>query len=390
MKTLKAYSSYCEVEPSDLFIYEQFLPSIADKFISFHVNKYPYFLEVINLIKKPVEEAGYSIIQMQTDQSNIIKGVLGIGNISLGQTAFVLKESSLHFGEDSILFDVCSRYDTKGVILFGHSYPETNAPYHKKDNFLKLKCFDKKPSFNPQDDNSIRKVKPERIASAVLSKLFGKNFKLPYETKHIGSYYRPKIELHELWPQEDTPLDIKVPKEGILCVRMDYSFDELFLSRVLQRNKAVNIATNKSIRLDMIKYFRQNIRHIDLVVDDDLEEDFIESIRRLNIPHAIISRNTGEKLNKLKAKYFTSGVLNCVKIHDKEEIEKIAADETVLSYKSGKTLHRGGKSYRSKYDCLHDHPIGDEIFGKCFDIYDEEFRKEFFFFFLVKENLDFK
>ena len=118
---------------------ESFYP-IPDKYITIQTSSgmssknYDYWLDVLKYIKKDLEDAGYKIVHIGTEGANIPFAESLIGKTSLHQTNYVLRNSSLHIGNDSFAVHLAGLHETPIVSLYGPTSPENHGPYFKSKN----------------------------------------------------------------------------------------------------------------------------------------------------------------------------------------------------------------------------------------------------------------
>ena len=112
---------------------------------------------------------------------------------SFKQMSYVIKNSELHLGIDSLPMHIASVFDKKLVALFSNLYIENASPlWSSKENCSLISPdFSKiKPSFSlAEKDKRINEVKPEVIASSVLDLLEIPHDLPEYETIYLGSHY---------------------------------------------------------------------------------------------------------------------------------------------------------------------------------------------------------
>jgi hypothetical protein len=93
-----------------------------------------------------------------------------------------------------------------------------------------------------------------------------------------------------------------------LIVRMDLNFDEKILEQLLINKKCI-IITKKSIDLDLINKYKNNILQIVYLLEEDNDLNFIKFLKNNNIQYLLLSEQTEEVINKFKLKYMDYGLI---------------------------------------------------------------------------------
>jgi len=284
-------------------LYERFTPIGSNQYISFHKIHYDQYQEVLNLIQ-PILKS-YEIDVLQIGGTNYPK-ILSLPKIKdYGSASYVLRNSLLHFGEYSILFDLCSSVNTKSLIFNSIGYEKIICPFflnkneqtvinnYSKNNSLPL--FDSKSS-----KNLLNEIKPEEIAAKILN-LLGLEFHKPYDTLYRGEYYRENFFEINIYPIKDYVYDLSQIPEPIL--RLDYHFDLVFLEKHL-KNKKCRIRTNKEIPISIIEKYADKISGIDLEIKNrENFAQFIKAIKKLKVELLLFSFLEEDICNDLKMQY---------------------------------------------------------------------------------------
>ena len=232
-------------------LYERFAPVGSNKYISFHKIHYDQYQEVLNLVQPVLKNYGIDIIQI--GGTNYPK-ILSIPKIKdYGSASYILRNSLLHFGEYSILFDLCSSVNTKSLILNSIGYEKTICPFFSnKENQTVINNYSKNnnlPLFDSKNSkNLLNEINPEDIAAKILN-LLGLSFHKPYDTLYRGEYYKENFFEINVYPIKDYLYNLNQISEPIL--RLDYNFDLAFLENHL-KDKKCRIRTNKEIPISII------------------------------------------------------------------------------------------------------------------------------------------
>jgi len=291
-------------------VYERFVPIGSNKYISFHKIHYDQFQEVLNLIQPILKNYGIDILQIGgTNFPNI----LSVPKFKdYGSTSYILRNSLLHFGEYSILFDLCSSVNTKSLILNSIAYEKIICPFFSnKDKQVVINNYSKNnnlPLFDPKSSKGLlNEIKPEDITVKILN-LLGLEFHKPYETLYRGEYYKENFFEINVYPIKDYVYDLSQIPEPI--IRLDYHFDLAFLESHL-KNKKCRIRTNKEIPESIIKKYADNIAGIDLEIKNrENFATFIKFVKKAKVELLLFSFLNEEICNDLKMQYLDIEPIN--------------------------------------------------------------------------------
>jgi hypothetical protein len=343
-------------------LYERFTPIGSNQYISFHKIHYDQYQEVLNLIQ-PVLKS-YDIDILQVGGTNYPK-ILSIPKIKdYGSASYILRNSLLHFGEYSILFDLCSSVNTKSLILNSIGYEKIICPFfsnkneqtvinnYAKDNNLPL--FDSKSS-----KNLLNEIKPEDIAAKILNSL-GLEFHKPYDTLYRGEYYKENFFEINIYPIKDYIYDLSQIPEPIL--RLDYNFDLVFLEKHL-KNKKCRIRTNKEIPISIIEKYSDKISGIDLEIKNrENFAQFIKSVKKLKVELLLFSFLEEDICNDLKMQYLDVEAINFQK--NKIPIVDFNLNDNNLYFKCDEVILYKDQFYIYKEDIINNNFYDPNKFNK--------------------------
>jgi hypothetical protein len=343
-------------------LYERFTPIGSNQYISFHKIHYDQYQEVLNLIQ-PVLKS-YDIDILQIGGTNYPK-ILSIPKIKdYGSASYILRNSLLHFGEYSILFDLCSSVNTKSLILNSIGYEKIICPFfsnkneqtvinnYAKDNNLPL--FDSKSS-----KNLLNEIKPEDIAAKILNSL-GLEFHKPYDTLYRGEYYKENFFEINIYPIKDYIYDLSQIPEPIL--RLDYNFDLVFLEKHL-KNKKCRIRTNKEIPISIIEKYSDKISGIDLEIKNrENFAQFIKSVKKLKVELLLFSFLEEDICNDLKMQYLDVEAINFQK--NKIPIVDFNLNDNNLYFKCDEVILYKDQFYIYKEDIINNNFYDPNKFNK--------------------------
>ena len=343
-------------------LYERFTPIGSNQYISFHKIHYDQYQEVLNLIQ-PILKS-YDIDILQISGTNYPK-ILSLPKIKdYGSASYVLRHSLLHFGEYSILFDLCSSVNTKSLILNSIGYEKAICPFfsnkneqtvinnYAKDNNLPL--FDSKSS-----KNLLNEIKPEDIAAKILN-LLGLEFHKPYDTLYRGEYYKENFFEINIYPIKDYIYDLSQIPEPIL--RLDYHFDLIFLEKHL-KNKKCRIRTNKEIPISIIEKYSDKISGIDLEIKNrENFAQFIKAVKKLKVELLLFSFLDENICNNLKMQYLDVETINFQK--SKIPIVDFNLNDDNLYFKCDEVILYKDQFYICKEDIINNNFYDPNKFNK--------------------------
>jgi len=349
---LEQYAKVCGVNIGEPIIKEHYYPVIHKKYITIHADAkddarlYSHWPIVLRLLKKPLNENGIKIIQIGGKDAKALPFVdQKITNCTYKNTFYIIKNSRLHLGVNSLPVHIASCYKKKIVNIFGNLYSECAYPYwsDKSDVINLTPDFSElKPSFSSvEEERRIDEIKPELIAASVL-KLLNINSDLNFESKFFGVSYTQKC-------LDIVPNNSKVPnnKEIKMNIRMDKEFNLKGMLKILSLNKC-EITTKKTISKDILE--NPNIMKVNYI-SSDFDLNFIKTMRKKNKKYTLFC-NKKSKLGKQRAKLFDEEIyLLTKKSISNRHLKKIKninlKDLKILSYR--KILYKD-KLYSSYYE----------------------------------------
>lgn len=351
MHLIETYALNCGAKITKPFIYEEFCPINAEKYITFHTNtkfqakNYDYWEEVVNIIYPILKKLNIKIIQTGLNEDKLIQNTIDYrGKTNINQLSFLIKKSLLHFGSDSLAIHLASHHDIPIVSLYSITHPENAGPYFgSKDKQILFKSYDKlnlKPSQSAEENpKTINSILPEEIASAILN-LLNINEKAQYKSVYFGERYG-KTQIHDLIPNQI----VGASKESLLDMRMDQEFNENALAQQLQNNRC-RIFTDKRINIDLLKNFKQNIDTLFYFVSENDDPIFVKQVSELGIRMTILSKMSESAIAAKKIHYYEYGNINTAPAPKKELIEKLKSTKN-LYYKSCQSVYSNNKIYPS-------------------------------------------
>jgi len=357
MRLLDTYATNTGSKIDKPFIYTKYFPLPQQEYITiqsqtpYDSRNYSYWQEVINLIQPFLSKANICIVQVGTKDEKQLGGVINLlGQTNINQLAYIVQNSKLHFGADSLCVHLASSFDIPIVSLYSISNPNVAGPHFgNKDKHILLKGYErvgnKKPSYSQvESPKSIDTIKPEEVAEGVL-KLLNIEFPKMPETVFIGQDFN--LKSFEIIP--DQVLDLSSIQVENPIIRLDYSFNEESLASILSQRKSI-IFTNKPIKKDIIEKYKQNISQLIYILEEDNNVNFVKLLKSNSINYVLLSFLPEEVLNKFKINYLDYNLIVNKKHKTKEETKISNIDN--LYYNSSRTLYSSKGKSVSKYDWL--------------------------------------
>lgn len=383
MHLLNRYSLATGLKIDKPFILDKFFPIDCEKYITVHFNSkpsktYDHAQEVVDILYSILSKYNISIIQVGgKDELSLSKCTNISGQTTINQLAYVIKNSLLHVGVDSVPAHFAGYYDIPLVALYSNNYIECCKPAwgdKNKQILLEPRRVNLKPSFSFEESpKTINTITPESIVECAC-KLLNIIYNYQYKTILTGDLYKTKI-------LETVPNHVVNPNQfntNYLSIRMDYYFNENNLDKQLSICPCA-IITNKPIDSNLILKHRQNIIEIIYLIEEQNEPRFIEFLLNNNIKYNMVSFLEDNKISQLKLKYMQFGLIIQKKII--KPIEILNRYQNIY-YKSGKFTLSDGKIFNSYIAFKKNIP--NDINNEINQIIDEpEFWKEIEYFSLL-------
>jgi hypothetical protein len=360
MHVLEAFATSSGLKISKPYIYDKYYPLNFEKYIIIETNdakyqsrNYDYWQEVINLILPKLRENNINILQFCGQNDPRLINTYTIVGSTINQKAYLIKNSIVYIGSNSLGLQLASNYNKKIVGLYGNIYASQNKPYWSKEEDLTLiQAFDEKskPSYAPQENPKvINNIKPDVLARAILNNL-NINYDIKAKFSSIGFGYMNKTI--ELVPNMVVnPSSFGAPS---IIVRMDIEFNENALQAQLSQSKCL-IITNKAISENLIKNYKSNINQIVYKIEKENNPSFVSFLKSENISFVLISDLSEEEINNIKINYMDLGLILKLNHKNKNDYDH----KNIKYYKSNHFILSNNKLYMSEAAVEKDLPIKD-------------------------------
>jgi hypothetical protein len=357
MRLLDTYATNTGSKIDKPFIYTKFFPLPLGKYITLQAQtpydsrNYSYWQEVVEILLPYLSKEKIHLVQVGTQDERPLNGSINLlGQTNINQLAYVIENSTLHFGADSFCVHLASYFDKPIVSIYSISNPNVAGPHFgNKNKHILFKGYErvgnKKPSYSQvESPKSIDAIKPEEIAKSILQLLNIKYNDVP-ETIFFGTDFN--VKSFEIIPDEILDPN-SIPVENPI-VRMDYHFNEKAFETIISTKKSI-VFTNKPIKKDIIEKYKHNINQLIYIVEEDNDVNFVKLLKNNSVNYVLLSFLPEEILNNFKLNYMDYNLIVNRK-HKTKEDTKIE-DVNNLYYKSCRTLFSSKGKFMSKYDWI--------------------------------------
>lgn len=338
-------------------VFEKFIPKPTENpYLCIHTTSkpsksYSRWQDSIDILKPILSKNKIDILQIGDKNDTRINGVYDMcGGTSFGQTAYLIRDCLLFLGCDSFPGHLSGHYSKSSIILVSNNYKSCVECYFgdkSRQIFLEPdRTKFPRPSFSfDENPKSIDTIKPEIIAESVL-KLLGIEEKIPYKFLFFGENYTNRIL--ELVP--NSVVDSNKLGVETLVIRNDLFQNEQMIAQQLNICNAI-IITKDYINIDLIRHFKNKIKQIIFIIDEQSDPKTIFSYQNLGIKVDMFSYLSEERLNEIKLKFCEIGIIfnrAPKSIFEIPELKEKSLDN--LYYKSNRFILSSGKIYLSEYD----------------------------------------
>ena len=360
MHVIESYATTCGLKIDKPFIYQKYVPIISDKYIAFSYLSYEHIQEVIDIIAKPLAEKDIAIIHITNSNKGQIRNCLSVEDLDPNESAYIINNSLLFFGETGFFTDLASLYDKKTISIHSNAFVQNFYSYWGKEKnniYIESQKKKEKPYFNVIEDRPLlNSIEPEKIAKAIMESL-DIEYTYEYETIFIGKSYKRDSMAKDIVLSEEYQIQTEDP---FMCLRLDLRFNESALvKQIEQGNCMVELVCNKPINLNILNKYRKKIKALFYEVTEDDHPDFALEVRNLGIPLLLLSHMSEKKLQEKKINYMDIGRINTLEAPNLDEIlkENDIKDVSELYYVSSRTIIADKQAYPTEYAFLNNLPV---------------------------------
>lgn len=376
MHILEQYAVNCGAKIDKPYIFKEYIPIPFDKYIVLHAGSgmesknYDYYDDVVSFLKPYLDKENIKIVQIGGEKERKIKNCYHLLGTTKKQLAYIIDNSLLYFGNDTISLHLASYFQKKIVCASTVLYEACFYPYwsDKKDyKIINSHRNGLKPSFsNNENPKTINFIKPEEIVKEILGFLNIESNNLP------ESIYRGERSTHPIIEISPSQLiDKNTFSNFVLNIRLDYFPDFNDLNPILQnlQTRPATIVTDRPINLDILQHFKKNISTIIYDVTDNLDLNFVSSLNNSAIKNAIIFKNSQDNISEEVFKHRQLELINLPNLIEPIKINKFNFNEINTEkaiFRTNKVFIHNNKLFTSRAAQLENQP--SEIINDIFEI----------------------
>lgn len=365
-KLISTYAKSTGLKVSEPYLREHFFPIPFERYITIQTGSgqnsknYDYYQEVVSLLKPVLDQLNVGIVHIGAKEDPALNGVYDLrGQTTLPHSAYIIKRSSLHIGNDSWIQHFSCFHKVPTIVLFGSTSADNHGSYWANDKtvFLESHRGGKKASFSQEHPKTINFVKSEDVFNNAM-KLLEIDASVSHETIHAGEHYNNVIL--ELIP--NFLLDPNLLPDSQVVVRMDYHFNEEILLKTLNSGRKVSIFTNRDLSnncLHFLSSFSKSINSYNHEVSLDTDLEYVKNIKKITQNANFYTKSKDEKfVADIRFKFFDiANILHISESSKKTFFEKASLylnkkvdsleEFSNIQFRSNKFILSEGKLYPS-------------------------------------------
>lgn len=354
MKLAALYSLASGLKADKPFVYKAFYPVPHEKYIVLHASSgnacknYPFYQDVLDLVKDKLEENGIKIIQLGEGNDIPLMGCIPLqGRTTIHQTAYIIDKSLGLLGNDSMLAHIAASFNVPVVALYGPTSVSAHSPYWiNKDKTILIESErnGNNPSYSfGENPSTMRLIKPETVATALL-KVLGLNDKISQETFYIGPRYSEPIL--EVVP--DTVVSVDFAQAAVINLRCDYDFNPQNIYNQVHTRPCLLI-TDKPLDVNILIQLKRNVAGVLYRIEKDTHKpDFVAQLRAAGIKYHLYTHLTESELTDLKLDYMDLGIIQIEPLKTREAVDKKELITSNTKFKCRKVILSQGKFFASR------------------------------------------
>jgi len=365
VRLIEVYSQFCGVKPSEPYLNEEYYPVPISSYVVVHngsgmpSKSYDNFSEVTKHIKM-------SVVQVGGKDDPLLENVVDLrGKTTWGQTFYLIKNSLLFLGCDSICNHMASALNIPRIALFGATSPLTCGGYWNKETAIELTPTDMQgcaaPCHNSQCIRAIKcinSITPESILEKI-SSILGKEAVTPVEILHTGKLTNTSIvEWIPMSVNQETFNVFRI-LQGVISLRADLHTPDLNeLSNFCNQTPLKYILLIKPGDFTKFSIHHSKVEQLLILVDSStiahgiaLMKDLTKKLYKVRI----ISRLDHAVFNDFKLDIMDYPPIARLTEYEytKEECSKLVGQNVEVS-SLRKIVGNNGKAYMTFHDALKD------------------------------------
>lgn len=370
-------------------ILDKFYPLPFEKYICFGPfskpsKNYDYYDETLSLIRPYLQKENIHIVQIGGGGESGFDGCFHTqGKTTFNQLSFLIKNSLLVFGADSVWQHIAGTHNIPLVDLISNNYADCVRPYfgdkEKQIIIEPNRQEGERPSFALDEGpkKQINRIKPETIAVSILDLLQIKH-QIKQKTLKIGEFYNKFIL--ECVPNQ--VIDYSKFSGAEFYIRADLNYDLNNIFNQLSVGPS-SIITNKPLPISELEKLKKNIQQIIYLIWPGYSKKFIEDCIEAGIKINIASFKDENWIKEQKIDLFEYGIIHPILTRKKESFEELKnIDPDKIYYKSRKFVLSNGKIYQGKAAYIKNQSINSFVptIQKIIDIDDFYYDADHFYF----------
>lgn len=376
------YAKNLGVKIGEPIFQEHYFPVTYDKYIVVFndfkqdAKKYDFLDEVLFIIKPVLSSLGYKIINICEDQFEYMRLIdKMVQGLDYKQNSYIIKNSSLFLGVDSVYTHLAAHFKVPTVSLFSNSWSTQTGPVAIKGEYRAIDSPKKNASHSSLErPKTINKIHPEEVAKNVIELLTG-NRDVTFKTVYQGAKYPERAT--QIVPDFFDPSVINPLLLSNVFLRDDYHSDLEIMGHWLSRHKCAIISDN-ILPLDFLKGLSKNITRYHLNLREDsthITSKNLHSIQRAGVEIVIDAKFKGDKLRKAREEFFDFMVYE-------DFADEVDFDLEGKKFLTRKPIFSNGSEYPSKAHWL----VDKKSLDKGNEILDNKtFRNELDYFYIYED-----
>jgi hypothetical protein len=358
MHILEQYAVNCGAKIDKPYIFKEYISIPFEKYIVLHAGSgmdsknYDYYDDVVSFLKPYLDKQQIHIVQIGGEKERRVKNCYHLLGTTKKQLAYIIDNSLLYFGNDTISLHFASYFQKKIVCASTVLYEECFYPYWSSQKDYKIINSHRnglKPSFSSQESpKTINLIKPEEITKEILNFLNIEINNLP------ESIFRGKRSAHPII--EVSPNQI-INKDSfsnfLLNIRLDYFPEFKDLNPILQnlQTRTASIVTTEPINLEILKPFKKQINSIVYDVTKALDLNFVNALNNYAIKNVIIFKSNADEKSEDLLKQRQLELINLPNLIETVKIDNFNFNEIDVQkavFRTNKILIHNNKLFTSR------------------------------------------
>jgi len=366
MHILEQYAVNCGAKIDKPYIFKEYIAIPFEKYIVLHAGSgmesknYDYYDDVVSFLKPYLDKQQIHVVQIGGEKERRIKNCHHLLGTTKKQLAYIVDNSLLYFGNDTMSLHFASYFQKKIVCTSTVLYEECFYPYwsNRKDyKIINSHRNGLKPSFSNQEfPKTINLIKPEEITKEILNFL---NIEINNLPKSIFRGQRSTHPIIEVSPNQIINKDTF--SNFLLNIRLDYFPEFKDLNPVLQnlQTRMASIVTSEPINLEILKPFKKQINSIVYDATKALDLNFVNALNNYAIKNVIIFKSNKDEKSEDLLKQKQLELINLPNLIETVKIDNFNFNEIDIQkavFRTNKILIHNNKFFTSRAAQIENQP----------------------------------